>query len=456
MVMFPYVARILGPEKLGKVNFFYSVLNYFLLVSRIGLPIYGVKVIARARGSREELNRAFTELLFIHFIAVSVFLTVYLSVGFALDRLSVEKTLVTVFALVLFLDPFSLNWFYKGIENYRYITLRNIAFQFISLILVILCVKKPDDYIIYATILVVSACGSNILNAMNARKYVSVCVNGLKITRHIKPLFFLFCASLTGAVYRTADNIILGIFTKDIFVGLYSPCKRISRLGVSAIGSLNQVLVPRLNFYLATDQTKYTGLLEKSFDYVYFMSIPICTFLLFYSKEIILILGGAKYVDSVTSLVFIVPSILFTSLATAIGHQIIIAHNKEKIIAMANLAGVTVNILLNLCLVGKLKQIAPSIAISASEGFVAIILCIYAGKVLDVTFIIARSRNYLLAIIPFVILGILKYTLGCSSVGFAIFTIIVGFMLYPAILYAIKDEFFVDISQRFIFSRFRK
>ena len=82
-------------------------------------------------------------------IIVSVLL---LLLAMGIEQLRSEMALLVITCVTVLASPFSLNWFYSGIEEYSYITKRSILLKFISLILTFLLVKKPNDYIVYASI----------------------------------------------------------------------------------------------------------------------------------------------------------------------------------------------------------------------------------------------------------------------------------------------------------------
>ena len=59
----PYINRVLGPESLGKVEYANSIINYFILLSAIGIPVYGIRQIAKIREDSDLLSKTTVELL---------------------------------------------------------------------------------------------------------------------------------------------------------------------------------------------------------------------------------------------------------------------------------------------------------------------------------------------------------------------------------------------------------
>ena len=51
-------------------------------------------------------------------------------------------------------DLIGVNWLFNIFEDYIYITVRTLAFQIISLVLLFVFVQTPEDYLIYAGLIV--------------------------------------------------------------------------------------------------------------------------------------------------------------------------------------------------------------------------------------------------------------------------------------------------------------
>ena len=66
LITFPYVSRILLPEGTGKVSFATSLISYFVLISQLGIPTYGIRECAKVRDDKENLTRVAHELLIIN------------------------------------------------------------------------------------------------------------------------------------------------------------------------------------------------------------------------------------------------------------------------------------------------------------------------------------------------------------------------------------------------------
>lgn len=88
---------------------------------------------------------------------------------FTVDRFYQDKTLLTVTSVSIILNTLGVTWLYSALEQYSYITVRNIACKLVSVILMFIFVHNTSDYVIYGVIAVLASGGSNLLNFINLK-----------------------------------------------------------------------------------------------------------------------------------------------------------------------------------------------------------------------------------------------------------------------------------------------
>lgn len=62
LITYPYAFRILMVEGIGTINFLYSIISYVILLTSLGIPLYGIREIARVRDDKRELTKTTFEL----------------------------------------------------------------------------------------------------------------------------------------------------------------------------------------------------------------------------------------------------------------------------------------------------------------------------------------------------------------------------------------------------------
>ncbi|MDE6285336.1 MAG: oligosaccharide flippase family protein, partial [Bacilli bacterium] len=175
-VLFPfitgvYVARVLLPDVIGQVAYAQNIASYFVILAFLGIPTYGLREVARARNNKEELNKVYSELVIINLISTFAFLSVYIALILSVPEFRSNKFLYLITGSAIALNALNNSWLYEGLEEFTYISLRNVAFKVFSFVLLVLFVKSSDDYLIYAAITVIGTAGNYILNVLHARRF---------------------------------------------------------------------------------------------------------------------------------------------------------------------------------------------------------------------------------------------------------------------------------------------
>jgi O-antigen/teichoic acid export membrane protein len=115
VITVPYVSRILGVENIGVVNFAVTYASYFALFAALGIPMYGMREIAKLNNS-DPINRhqVFSELFVINAISTIIFSLVYLLTVFYVPTLFEEKEFLLLTGISLLLAPLNVDWFFSG------------------------------------------------------------------------------------------------------------------------------------------------------------------------------------------------------------------------------------------------------------------------------------------------------------------------------------------------------
>ena len=218
-ISFPYVSDVLGPEGTGKVDFATSVVAYFALFAQLGIPTYGIKICAKVREDKKLLSKTVAELLMINVFMTAVAFIVFFPALYLIPKLAAERILLVIVSSTMLFNAVGIEYLYKGLEQYSYITKRSIAFKFIALVSMFLLIKSESDYVVYGAITIFASSASNIMNFIHSRKYVSFNSLGkLNFRRHIRPVSLYFAMSCATTIYLNLDRVMLGFIGSDKLV----------------------------------------------------------------------------------------------------------------------------------------------------------------------------------------------------------------------------------------------
>lgn len=444
-ILFPlitsmYVARVLLADGIGRVAYGQNIASYFIALASLGLPLYGIREIAKVKNSRESTNRLFTELFIINACFTTIAILAYAILVFSIDKFKSDYILFQCCGLQIVMGYFNIDWFYQGKEEFKYITIRGILVKFICFLAVFVFVRSSDDYIIYALISSLAVTMNNIFNVIHAHKFVALDFTNLQFKRHIKPLLVLALSVFLSSVYSKVDVTMLGIMATESAIGLYNNAHRIIEMIVTVCTAISAVLLPRLTYYYEHDKEKLNELLEKGIKVLSFISFPICIGLFVLAPDLMLILFGESFLPgSVTVRIFAV-LIIIQSFGSLLCYQIIIATGNEKKRLPAYLASAIINIIFNAILIPNMAQNGAAIASIISEFVVNAVQLYSMSKIISIP---VPGKTLGQGIITSIVMGIVAFTISQLGISLFVRTVIAvsfGAAVYIVLNILIKNE----------------
>lgn len=388
LITYPYVSRVLLPAGVGKVNFATSVVSYFSMIAVLGVPTYGIRACAQVRDDKEELSRRVQEILIIN-LGISIFVyAAYFGAICNIPRLQQDAGLFYVMGTTIIFNVVGMEWLYKGLEQYSYIAVRSILFKFLGIVLMFLLVRDTGDYIIYGAISIFAGVGSNILNFLNARKFVSVRpVWKYCFRRHWKPIVFFFMMSVATTIYTNLDTVMLGFMKSDVDVGYYSTAVKVKGLLVSFVTALSTVLLPRVSYYIEQGlKEEFVRVSQKALDFIVVIALPVSAYFVLYAKESIYLLSGENFTGSIVPMQIIMPTVFFIGLTNVIGMQILVPLGKEKLVFVSVTAGAIIDLIINYITIPVMASSGAALGTLIAEAVVLVVQLWVVRKQIRVLF----------------------------------------------------------------------
>lgn len=452
LITAPYLSSILGATNIGKVNYATSIINWFIIFASFGIPRYGIREIARNRDDRKKLSSSFWNLILIQVILSSIALCIYIVIILNSPLFKEEITLYLIMVTMILLNIFSIDWFYQGIEEYRYITIRNILFKVISIILIFAIIRDREDYLVYALLNIFALGFNNILNYLNSKKYVDNKIYEFKIFYYLKELKVYFFTTLIMAFYTSLDQIFIGaISPKDL--AYYLRSKTVSGIGLNVVNSIITIFVPRTAYLVANNYSEYKSVVKSSINYIYILAIPgaIGTFVL--AKEVMLLLGGVEFLPAASSLQIMSILIIVISIGGWQVNQILLPNKQEKLTFYIQCGGAALSVILNLILIPKLSYRGAAISWVACETILMIteyIFIRYKLKDIEIKYINKSLIKYIIASL-FMLISILIIKTFIESYILIIFlSITISPIFYFIIIIILKDSLGTEILNEVI------
>ncbi len=452
LITFPYVTRILLPAGTGRVSFAVSIITYFSMFAQLGIPTYGIRACAKVRDDKEKLSRIVHELLMINMIMVLISYVAFGISLFAVPRFARDKELLLVISITILLNAMGVEWLYKALEKYSYITVRSVVFKFIALVSMFALVHNEDDYIIYGAITIFAASASNVLNFINLRKYVILKPLGqYQIKKHLKPMLIFFSMSVATVIYTNLDSVMLGFMKDDAEVGIYTAAVKVKSILVTLVTSASAVLLPRASKFVDQDKMEdFYRILKKTLHFIIVIALPMCIYFIVFANESILLLSGKAFADATLPMQIIMPTLLLIGITNLTGIQMMIPLGMERCVLCSEIGGALVDIILNAILIPEYGAAGAAIGTLVAELVVLLIQLVCVRSKLKELFV---GISYLKVVVAMLIA--LAAVCWIVTVDWSVFitllvSAIIYFGVYGVLLLVMKDKLVTELFGQLI------
>ncbi len=379
LITFPYVSRVLGPASYGKVEFVQSIVMYFIVFSSFGIPLYGIREIARIRQDRAERDKLFSEIFTLHALFTGLILVAYLLVISCFPFFRKDFGLYLLFSAYIVLSLIGVDWFYQGEERYSYITVSSLVIKILSLGILFGFVKTQNDIIPYCLYVMSLSVGSNLLNAILVARDVRFRLPKLsRIARHLRPVFAVFLLNFIGSFYLNLDKAMLGFLSGDYSVGIYAAANKVTGIVISLVTSVNAVMLPRISYYLGNDQeAKFKEITSTYATLLLAVLLPAVFGLWIVAPDIMAVLSGNGFAGSSSVLRILAPVLGFIGLSHFSGVIMLYPKKKEWVMMYTFLAAAGINVVANFILIPRLGANGAAISAAMAEGIVVVLQMTY-------------------------------------------------------------------------------
>ena len=393
LITAPYISRVLEPDGIGLFNFANTYAGYFALFAMLGIPTYGIREVAKIHDDKSKLSKLVSELISVSFIATSIVTLVYVASIFLIGQLDENRVLFLVAGFLLYFAPFRIDWFYSGLEQFKYITLRTIIIRIASIVCMFVFVRTKSDLLIYVILNVCGTICGDVWNYMKLlRSGITPRLTFVGLKKHLSPLFILFASSIAISIYTILDTLMLGFMTNYQQVGYYNNATHSFKAVLMIVTSLSAVMIPKMSQCCqAHDYDKINDLVNKSFSIVSFFAIPVAVGLATLAPTFVPLFFGIKFYGSIIPLMILSLVIIAVGMSNLLGMQILIPLNLDTAFLRSILTGAIINFVLNFVLIPKFGANGASLSSVIAESIIVVVMYFYVKRA-SVHFVGVKSK----------------------------------------------------------------
>ncbi|CAN5120867.1 flippase [soil metagenome] len=381
MITLPIISRIIGPEKYGIINYCFAFVGYFVLFINAGFDFYGTRMITANRGDKKKINNLFSSIIISKIYLLIISIIIFAACIFFIPQLEHEKTTAAFTFLICIGWVINPSWLYNGMQDSR----KYAVFSFISKlafsIAVILVVRHRDDYIYHPLITSVAHVLVSLVSFFYAMKKYNVTLQPvkwlqikttLKDNRHLSIIWWITNQALSTNI------VIAGLLLTTMDLGYYSAALRLIIIIQSIVSMpLNTVLFPYIGEAFIQGYENGISRIHKAFPYICYIAVGITVGTFLFAKPVILIFYGNKFYESILLLKISSLVLLFNTINSAFGQQIMLNLKKDTAYVKFILTGLVINILLLFIITKSYSTPGAAFAWPLSELVVLIGYVIY-------------------------------------------------------------------------------
>ena len=372
-----YTARYLGADGFGILSFALAFTGIFGVFADIGLHPVTVREVARDKSLAGKYlgNIGVIKIILVIITFGLIALTINL-LGYPRQTIKVVYLIALSVMFISFTGMF--NSIFQAFEKMEYVSVGRILNSIFLLSGALFAINQGFSVVGFASLyFFVSAIVFGYSTLVCVWKFVlpKVEVDWKFWKPTLKEAYPFLLASIFSIIAFKIDIIMLSMMKGDVVVGWYSAAYKLIEVSMfipaAFVGSIYPVLS---NFHISSQESlKLTY--QKSFKYLSIVGLPIAVGTTILADKIILIIYQSEFAQSIIALqilIWVIPIIfltyLFGTMLSSINKQII----SMKIIFIATIA----NIGLNLLLIPRYSYVGASMATVITE-LIPLILCFY-------------------------------------------------------------------------------
>lgn len=459
LLTYPYVSRVLGVNKIGVCNFVDGIINYFILFSMMGIGIIGIREIAKNKNNKENLDKTFNSLFLLNTISTTIMLVILIIAINIVPKLYENRELMYIGALKLVFNYLLIEWLYKGLEDFKFITNRTIIVKCLYVVAVFLFIHDVEDYKLYYLILSLMIVVNAMINIIYSHKFINFSLHNIDIKPFVKSFCIYGFYTLLTSMYTSFNVAYLGFAAGETEVGYYTTATKLYSILLALFTAFTSVMLPRMSSLVSENKfDEFRHNLRKSIDVLFAFAFPLILFSTIYSPQIINFISGEGYEGAITPMRIVMPLMLIIGYEQIIIIQTLMPLKEDRIILRNSILGASSGLLMNVLLVGicHLQSIGSAMVWVISELVILVSSQIFLSRHYNIFFPFKRLLLVFISHIP--LLGIFVFTFQYAN---SIFVLLIEMLLafvYCSVLqiFILKNDTIVSVYKKYILSYFRK
>jgi O-antigen/teichoic acid export membrane protein len=361
---FVYLARVLGVETFGVLEFAGALLTWFLLLADGGLELWATREVARSQDLRALAGRVLPLRLLVATGALLVLLGVLPLLSAAENHHGLLRALLALYGLSLFAQALTLKWAFLGKEEMARVGTGLVIGQ-MAFALLIFAVVRDAGWVVWVPVL--RFLSDMAMAAFFARRFrqaqgtlrLPLTLRGAGAL--LRPAATLGMSQALALLNYNFDSVLLGFLRGVREVGLYSAAYKPVTIALAAPLTYFIGLFPALARTHAEGPEAFRALVARSFRLCAIFAVPLGVGSTLLAAPVIALLFGPAYADSVEPLQVLIWSAVFVILRGSYRHALNAAGHPSLDLRCA-VVSASLNLGLNIALIPRYGMLGAASA----------------------------------------------------------------------------------------------
>lgn len=377
----PYVVRIIGPDRLGLLNFSQAYVAYFSLLINYGFDMAAVRSIAANRDDKAATDRIFSEVMAGKTILWLVSTVIFTSLSFANADFRQHLLLHVCTYLVCIGTVLSPFWLYQAMEDLGRVAIFNLAVKIIFSLSVFLLIRQAEDYFYQNLAISVSQILVSIAAlyvAMRRFKITFTWPSIPQLVNRFREDRTLFFSSVMITVYASSNVFFLGLISAPYNVGIFSAGTRLESIARSFVAlALNQAFFPIVANAFGQGKEQGLRIVRTTFFPLFILMALVSLGLWIIAPYFITLFYGDKFADAISILRIVSLLPITIGLSNLLGIHTMLNLRMDRAFFTVTAVGSVVGLALNLILINKFAHIGAAYAWVITEIYITITMYVY-------------------------------------------------------------------------------
>lgn len=308
-IAIPYQTRVLGPESYGKIVIASALMVYFQFIIDFGFFLSGTEQTARHRNDLDKVKQIFSSVIYGKLLLILGSAVALAIIVEAVPSYRTDPLFYAAFFLYTAFDMLLPDFVYRGMEKMAPLMYRAVSVRFFALVMLIIFVRRPDQYILIPVIELVGSALAFAWSMWDLRRRFQVWfvkVSFRQIFASIKGSSLFFLSRIAGTLYAETSTLLLGwVDPTRISSARFGLSMKLVTTGASALAPISDSIYP----YMVVN--KDFRLVKKVMLLVEPVVIVFCLVVGFFANDFCALLFGAEYRSVGPILVAMLPAAVF-------------------------------------------------------------------------------------------------------------------------------------------------